>query len=104
MTSFARARAVLAMHPIVDGHNDFAFALRERVDYDLDRFDVTARQTLTQTDLVRLAEGGVGGQFWSVYVPSSGTGEHAVIGTLAQIDFVHHLIERYPDRLSLALC
>jgi membrane dipeptidase len=95
---------VLAAFPIVDGHNDLAFALRERVDYDLDRFDVTARQTLTHTDLVRLEEGGVGGQFWSVYVPSSGIGDRAVIGTLEQIDFVHHLIERYPDRLSLALC
>ena len=104
MTSYDRARAVLAGSPIVDGHNDLAFALRELVDYDLDRFDVTARQTLTQTDLVRLAEGGVGGQFWSVYVPSSGTDDSAVIGTLEQIDFVHHLIERYPDRLSLALC
>jgi membrane dipeptidase len=104
VTSFDRARAVLAAHPIVDGHNDLAFALRERVDYDLDRFDVTARQAVTQTDLVRLAEGGVGGQFWSVYVPSSGIGDRAVIGTLEQVDFVHHLIERYPDRLSLALC
>ncbi len=104
MTSYDRARSVLAAHPIVDGHNDLAFALRERVDYDLDRFDVTARQTVTQTDLVRLAEGGVGGQFWSVYVPSSGFGDRAVIGTLEQIDFVHHLIERYPDRLSLARC
>ncbi len=104
MTSYVRARAVLAAHPIVDGHNDLAFALRERVDYDLDRFDVTARQTVTQTDLVRLAEGGVGGQFWSVYVPSSGIGDSAVIATLEQVDFVHHLIQRYPDRLSLALC
>jgi membrane dipeptidase len=104
VTSYDRARAVLAAHPIVDGHNDLAFALREQVDYDLDRFDVTARQTVTQTDLVRLAEGGVGGQFWSVYVPSSGIGDRAVIGTLEQVDFVHHLIERYPDRLSLALC
>ena len=45
VTSFDRARSVLAAHPIVDGHNDLAFALREQVDYDLDRFDVTARQT-----------------------------------------------------------
>jgi membrane dipeptidase len=104
VTSYDRARAVLAAHPIVDGHNDLAFALREMIDYDLDRYDVSARQTMTQTDLVRLAEGGVGGQFWSVYVPSSGIGDRAVIGTLEQVDFVHHLIERYPDRLSLALC
>lgn len=103
MTSLDRARALLAAHPIVDGHNDLAWALREAVDYDLDRFDVTARQTLTQTDLHRLAEGGVGGQFWSVYVPSSWAGERAIGGTLEQIDFVRHLVRRYPDRLTLAV-
>jgi membrane dipeptidase len=103
VTSYDRARALLAAHPIVDGHNDLAFALRERVDYDLDRFDITVRQTMTQTDLVRLVEGGVGGQFWSVYVPSSWAGDQAVSGTLEQIDFVRHLVGRYPDHLSLAL-
>jgi membrane dipeptidase len=103
VTSYDRARALLAAHPIVDGHNDLAFALRERVDYDLDRFDITVRQTMTQTDLVRLVEGGVGGQFWSVYVPSSWAGDQAVGGTLEQIDFVRHLVDRYPDQLSLAL-
>ncbi len=103
MTSYDRARAVLAAHPIVDGHNDLAFALREKMDYDLDRYDLTARQTMTQTDLVRLADGGVGGQFWSVFVPSSWAGDRAVSGTLEQIDFVHHLVERYPDHLTLAV-
>jgi membrane dipeptidase len=103
MRSLDRARAVLAAHPIVDGHNDLAFALRESVDYDLDRYDLTTRQTLTQTDFVRLAEGGVGGQFWSVYVPSTWAGERAVSGTLEQIDFVRHLVARYPAHLSLAL-
>jgi membrane dipeptidase len=104
MTSLDRARAVLAAYPIVDGHNDLAFALRESVDYDLDRYDLTTRQTLTQTDFVRLVEGGVGGQFWSVYVPSTWAGERAVSGTLEQIDFVRHLVARYPGHLSLAQC
>ena len=103
MTSYDRARAALAAHPIVDGHNDLAFALREMIDYDLDRYDISARQTMTQTDLVRLAEGGVGGQFWSVYAPSTGAGDRAVTVTLEQIDFVHHLVERYPAHLSLAV-
>ena len=65
-----RVRALLAAHPILDGHNDLPFALRDLVDYDLDRYDLTQRQASTQTDFVRLAEGGVGAQFWSVYVPS----------------------------------
>jgi membrane dipeptidase len=88
---------------IIDGHNDLPFAVRALVNYDLDEFDLTVRQRRTQTDLVRLAEGGVGGQFWSFYVPGSWAGERAVRGTLEQIDFVHRMIARYPDRLALAL-
>lgn len=96
------ARALLTRHPIIDGHNDLPFEVRERTFYDLDAYPVDQRQSVTQTDLVRLAEGGVGGQFWSVYVPSSWAGEKAVTATLEQIDFVHRMVERYPDRLQLA--
>ncbi len=89
-------------HPVVDGHNDLPFSLRELAGYDLSRYDVGERQSRTFTDLVRLAEGGVGGQFWSVFVPGSWAGERAVAATLEQIDFVHRLVATYPDRLSLA--
>jgi membrane dipeptidase len=96
-------RSVLAAHPIIDGHNDLPFRLRDMVEYDLSRYDVGVRQSRTQTDLVRLGEGGVGGQFWSVYVPGTWSGERVVVATLEQIDFVHRLVAAYPDRLSLAL-
>ncbi len=99
--SLDRARELLAAHPIVDGHNDLPFEMRQRFDYDLDRYDVSQRQSATQTDLVRLAEGGVGAQFWSVYVPGEWAGERAVAATLEQVDFVHRMVARYPDRLSL---
>ena len=97
-----RARALLAAHPVVDGHNDLPYAMRELSGYDLSQYDVGVRQSRTFTDLVRLAEGGVGGQFWSVYVPSAWAGERAVAATLEQIDFVHQLIAAYPARLSSA--
>jgi membrane dipeptidase len=96
-------RSVLAAHPIIDGHNDLPFRLRDMVEYDLSRYDVGVRQSRTQTDLVRLGEGGVGGQFWSVYVPGTWSGERVVVATLEQIDFVHRLVAAYPERLSLAL-
>ncbi|MDQ1646124.1 MAG: rane dipeptidase, partial [Cryptosporangiaceae bacterium] len=60
------------------------------------------RQDRTHTDLVRLAEGGVGGQFWSVFTEAGRDGERAVAETLEQIDAVHALVARYPDRLALA--
>jgi membrane dipeptidase len=67
-----RARALLAGHPVVDGHNDLPWALRERSGYDLDACDIAADQTgRLHTDLARLRAGGVGAQFWSVYVPWS---------------------------------
>ncbi|MEU7134810.1 dipeptidase [Streptomyces sp. NPDC046261] len=101
----ARARELLAAHPVVDGHNDLPWALREQVRYDLDRRDLAADQSATglHTDLPRLRAGGVGAQFWSVYVRSDMAGDDAVSATLEQIDVVRQLVERHPADLRLAL-
>ncbi|MEV7424988.1 MULTISPECIES: dipeptidase [unclassified Streptomyces] len=98
------ARALLTDFPVVDGHNDLPWALREHVRYDLDRLDI-ADDTSAQlhTDLPRLRRGGVGGQFWSVYVRSDMAGDDAVSATLEQIDVVGRLLARYPDDLARAL-
>jgi membrane dipeptidase len=98
----ARARDLLAAHPLIDGHNDLAWALRRRAGYDLDRADVATSQPGLQTDIPRLRAGGLGGQFWSVYVPSSLRDGAAVTATLEQIDFVHTMIRRYPAAFALA--
>jgi len=97
------ARALLRRSPLVDGHNDLAWQLREAGSHDLAGTDLAGPVGFTQTDLPRLAAGGVGGQFWSVYVPASLAGEAAVAATLEQIDLVHRMAGRYPDRLELAL-
>ncbi len=94
--------ATLAEHPVIDGHNDLPWALRELVDYDLDALDVTARGDRTHTDLPRLREGGVGGQFWSVFAPGTLAPAEAVTATFEQIDVVHQLIARYGDHLAFA--
>jgi membrane dipeptidase len=99
-----RARVLLAGHPVVDGHNDLPWALRMEAGYDLDRCDIATDQTgHLHTDLARLRAGGVGAQFWSVYVPSSLQGDGAVSATLEQIDCVHALAARYSGDLRLAL-
>ncbi|MFF3017817.1 dipeptidase [Streptomyces sp. NPDC057939] len=99
-----QARELLAAHPVVDGHNDLPWALREQVRYDLDRRDIAADQSAhLHTDIPRLRAGGVGAQFWSVYVRSDYTGDRAVSATLEQIDAVEQLIARYPRDLRLAL-
>ncbi len=98
-----RARALLAAHPVVDGHNDLPWALREQVAYDLDRRDIATDQSAhLHTDIPRLRAGGVGAQFWSVYVRTDLTGDAAVSACLEQIDVVRRLADRYPDDLRLA--
>ncbi|MEU9004097.1 dipeptidase [Streptomyces sp. NPDC048551] len=98
------ARGLLAAHPVVDGHNDLPWALRNQVRYDLDRRDIGADQSAhLHTDIPRLRAGGVGAQFWSVYVRSDFAGDQAVSATLEQVDAVGQLIRRYPDHLVRAL-
>jgi membrane dipeptidase len=97
------AREVLGRHPILDGHNDLPWTMRVADELDLDTTDLAAPVPSIQTDLPRLARGGVGAQFWSVFVPADLQGETAVTATLEQIDLVHELIRRYPAALELAL-
>lgn len=103
----ARARAVLDRVPLIDGHNDLPWQLRSRVDRKLGELDVAADQSgldpALHTDVARLRAGGVGGQFWSVFVPVSLEGPEAVKATLEQIDVVHRLNARYPEVFELAL-
>ncbi|MER6120321.1 dipeptidase [Streptomyces sp. NPDC001743] len=99
-----RARALLAEYPVVDGHNDLPWALREQVGYDLDARDIATDQSAhLHTDIPRLRAGGVGAQFWSVYVRSDMAGDTAVAATLEQIDAVAELLERHPADLRRAL-
>ena len=99
----ARARRLHAEVPLVDGHNDYPWEVRERAGGDLAKLDIAQSQPSLHTDLARLHAGGVGAQFWSVYVPADYAGERAVTATLEQIDLVHRMVERYPDHLELAL-
>lgn len=102
VTSLDQARELLRAHPVVDGHNDLPWALREQVRYDLDARDIaTDQHTHLHTDIPRLRAGGVGAQFWSVYVRSDLP--DAVPATLEQIDCVRQLIDRHPDALRAAL-
>jgi membrane dipeptidase len=90
--------------PLIDGHNDLLWALRTlRIEAPGDAEpDVSAVVDRFMTDIPRLRAGGVGGQFWSVYVPSDLAGHEAVTQTLEQIDGFHRLMGRYPDMLAPA--
>ncbi len=97
-----RIAALLARSPVIDGHNDIAWALRKQVAYDLDARDIAGPQPLLHTDIPRLRAGGVGAQFFSVYVPGTLAGGAAVTATLEQIDCVAAIVARYPETFRAA--
>lgn len=100
----ARARALHKQAILIDGHNDYPWALREHDPArDLDKLDIRNPQPSIMTDIPRLKEGGIGGQFWSVYVPVEMQGQKAVTATLEQIDIVYRMVRKYPDTFELAL-
>jgi membrane dipeptidase len=134
-----QARDLLRRFPLIDGHNDLPWALRERAAGDASKVrltppaeasgdsgeasgdsgeasgdsgeasggpaevDLAAPVAGLHTDLPRLTAGGVGAQFWSVYVPASLAGDGAVTAVLEQIDLARLMISRYPQALELAL-
>ncbi|MEU6812609.1 dipeptidase [Streptomyces sp. NPDC046831] len=102
VSSLQRARELLRAFPVVDGHNDLPWALREQVRYDLGARDVATRQDAhLHTDIPRLREGGVGAQYWSVYVRADLP--DPVPATLEQIDCVRQLLDRHRADLRPAL-
>ena len=100
--TLARVTELLRRHPVVDGHNDLPWEAREQCGYDFDRLDIGGDVATTCTDVPRLRAGGVGAQFWSVFVPSSLQGDSAVVATLEQVDAVHQMVGRYAGELGFA--
>jgi membrane dipeptidase len=98
-------RRVLEKTPLVDGHNDLPWQIRDRFQGRLEAIDLEDTRSYEpplHTDLARLRAGGVGAQFWSVYVPVEETGANAVQAVLEQIDIVARMVQRYPETLVWA--
>ncbi len=102
----ARVARVLVRHPVVDGHNDLAWELRDLYDAKVESVDLShdtsALPQPLQTDIPRLRKGGVGGQFWSVYIPADITGPRAVEMTIEQIDIVRRFVAANPRVFEMA--
>ncbi|HWF19487.1 MAG TPA: dipeptidase [Verrucomicrobiae bacterium] len=98
------AREILKDSPIIDGHNDTPWQFRKRGN-DMTAIDLATNTSGLKmvTDIPRLRAGCVGGQFWSVYIPSTMGGSIAVHAVLEQIDVVHEMVARWPDTFELAL-
>jgi len=99
----ARARALHKQTPLIDGHNDYPWALRGLdPGRDFAKAEISKPVPSLHTDIPRLREGGVGAQFWSVYTPSTMKGQEAVRVTLEQIDIVHRMVRRWPETFEMA--
>ncbi len=100
----ARIDRVLQATPLIDGHNDLPWEVRENHSYSVEGLaaDTDKREKTMDTDIARLRAGRVGGQFWSVYIPVTITGDAALRATLEQIDIVKRLVARYPRDLEFA--
>jgi membrane dipeptidase len=100
----ARARRLLRETILIDGHNDLPWEIRtaREAPRDVAAYDLR-RRTRGHTDLERLRAGGVGGQFWSVYIPGEDKAAGYAKVQLEQIDLARRMIARYPDALGLAL-
>lgn len=101
-----QVRQILKETPLIDGHNDLPWQYHDNWKNHLNqvdlRSDTSKLKTPLHTDIARLRKGGVGGQFWSVYVPVDLTGSKAVQGVLEQIDVVHRFTKMYPDVFEMA--
>jgi membrane dipeptidase len=99
-----RARKLLRSVPLIDGHNDLAWEIRESktAPMDVAAYDLRTR-TPGHTDLERLKAGQVGAQFWSIYVPGEVKDSGYARIQLEQFDIARRFIARYPERLALAL-
>jgi len=99
-----RAKRVLRQTPLIDGHNDLPWRIRQDsiARGNVDEYDLRKR-TPGHTDLDRLKKGMVGAQFWSVYTPGEYPDSGYARVELEQIDIARRMIAKYPDRLALAL-
>src|ERR1700688_4719268 len=106
-----RVEQVLIQTPLIDGHNDLPWEIRERYKSDVAAIDLEsdtahlpleAGQAALMTDIPRLRAGHVGAQFWSVWIPVSTPGFEAVQMTLEQIDLVKRMSAQYPADFAMA--
>jgi membrane dipeptidase len=103
----ARVARILKDTPLIDGHNDWAESLRDREGEGRWTIDLThgldKKPVPYNTDIARLRQGMVGGQFWSAWVSSGLEPLEQVKETLEEIDLIRDIVARYPQTFELAV-
>jgi membrane dipeptidase len=91
---------LLRTHPVFDGHNDLPWQIRKDYGSDPAAAGLATGQPSLHTDIARMRAGGLGAQFWSVFVPSRWEHPAAVTATFEQIDVVRRMVNAHPDVLA----
>ena len=100
----ARVKKLLATTPVIDGHNDVPWEIRENKEMprDVDHYDLRTDLKKEDTDFARMKKGGLGGQFWSIYIPGEVKDSGYARIQLEQFDIARRMIAKYPDRMVFA--
>ena len=100
----ARVKKLLVTNPVIDGHNDVPWEIRENREKprDVEHFDLRTDLKKQDTDFARMKKGGLGGQFWSIYIPGEVKDSGYARIQLEQFDIARRMIAKYPDKLVLA--
>ncbi len=100
----ARVRKLLATTPVIDGHNDVPWEIRENKEMprDVDHFDLRTDLNKQDTDFARMKKGGLGGQFWSIYIPGEVKDSGYARIQLEQFDIARRMITKYPEKMVFA--
>ncbi|MHB1310678.1 MAG: dipeptidase [Gemmatimonadaceae bacterium] len=100
----ARVKKLLATNPVIDGHNDVPWEIRENKEMprDVDHYDLRTNLKKQDTDFARMKQGGLGGQFWSIYIPGEVKDSGYARIQLEQFDIARRMIAKYPDRMVFA--
>ena len=99
-----RIDQILKRTPLIDGHNDLPEQLRENYKLSVEGLasGTDKREKPLMTDMARLRQGGVGGQFWSVWIDGTYKGDEAIRMTIEEIDIVARMAKAYPNDLEMA--
>ncbi|KAF3686529.1 Dipeptidase 1 [Channa argus] len=97
----SKALRLMSETPLIDGHNDLPWQLRQKFNNELNKVDLNTLSS-THTNIPKIKEGRLGAQFWSAYVPCDTQYKDAVRQTLEQIDVIHRMCQKYPETFMFA--
>ncbi|XP_072014131.1 dipeptidase 1-like [Amphiura filiformis] len=101
--SLQQAKKWMSQTPLIDGHNDLPWRLKQHEDNKLKSLDLNQRPSweITHTDIPRLRQGRVGAQFWAAYTDCFTQYKDSLRHVLDQIDVIKRICQMYPETFEI---